>query len=476
MRLLFLLMLLSDINYETAHLERRLKATRTSETITIDGTLSETAWSDASVATNFSQSLPKEGQPAVEATDVRVLYDSENIYFGVYAHDSHSDRIIINELKKDFSTDPSDTVELVLDTFHDQRNGYLFWTNAAGARGDAQMINEGREVNANWDGVWYVKTRIIEDGWIAEIAIPFKALKFRETDIQTWGINFHRHLRSDGSNEDSYWSPVQRVYNIQRVSLAGTLEDLEGIKPGSNIRMKPYITSSFAQNGATGVRKGDGDFGFDAKYGISAGLTWDFTYNTDFSQVEADDQQINLTRFNLFFPEKREFFLENSGIFKFGGADPNPPQSPTSGRQNQVATDVLFFSRNIGLTSDGTAVPILGGTRLTGRAGSYELGFLNMQQREYGQSHATNFTVGRVKHNIFANSDVGVIVLNKELKDSPLYDRVLGTDANLRFGQYTTVNASLAKSSLPGITSQTIYRKKQRWVIKTERGCCTPPM
>jgi len=310
------------------------------------------------------------------------------------------------------------------------------------------MINEGRDNNANWDAVWYVKTSQVDDGWIAEIAIPFKTLKFREQEVQTWGINFHRNLRSNVRNEDSFWAPLPRIYGINRVSLAGTLEGLEGIKPGSNIRLKPYLTSSYAQNRVTGINNSESEFGFDAKYGITAGLTWDFTYNTDFSQVEADEQQINLTRFSLFFPEKREFFLENSGIFKFGGGDINNFGGGTSGSRN-AGNDVFFFSRNIGLSSKNEAVPMLGGTRLTGRAGAYEIGVLNMQQREYNESNATNFTVGRLKRNILANSDIGVMVMNKEVKDSSLFNRVYGTDANLRFGQDFTVNAFIAKSSNP---------------------------
>jgi hypothetical protein len=438
-------------NYEAVRVEKRLTAIRTSEPITIDGRLTEAAWTSAAVGSDFVQSEPKEGQPATEQTEVRVLHDSRNIYFGVRLHDSQARRVVIGDLKKDFSGENGDNFEIVLDTFHDRRNGYVFWTNAAGAKGDSQMVNEGRENNANWDAVWYVKTELDEDGWIAEIAIPFKSLKFREDEVQTWGINFHRNLRSDVRNEDSFWSPLPRIYGINRVSLAGTLEGLEGIKPGSNFRLKPYVTASYAQNRVAGINKRDGDFGFDAKYGITAGLTWDFTYNTDFSQVEADEQQINLTRFNLFFPEKREFFLENSGIFKFGGDTITLGGGGGSGRG--AGSDVFFFSRTIGISPDNEAVPILGGTRLTGRTGAYEIGVLTMQQRGYKEFNPTNFTVGRLKRNILANSDIGVMVLNKEVKDSGHFNRVVGTDANLRFGQDLTVNAFVAKSSTPGVHS-----------------------
>src|SRR5207244_2608401 len=243
-----------------------------------------------------------------------------------------------------------------------ERNGYIFSTNAAGAKADSQMINEGRETNTSWDGVWYVKTSMLDDGWMAEIAIPFRTFKFREGEVQTWGLNFHRNLRSGGRNEDSFWAPVPRIYNLNRVSLAGTLEGLEGIKPGSNIRFKPYAVSSYSQNKLRDTTKKDADVGFDVKYGVTSGLTWDFTYNTDFAQVEADEQQINLTRFSLFFPEKREFFLENSGIFAFAGTTGSASTMP-----------VLFYTRRIGL-NDGQAIPLNAGGRLSGHIGRSSMG------------------------------------------------------------------------------------------------------
>ncbi len=463
--------LYGQINYDSARLERQLKPFRTAETITLDGRLDEPAWSQAPVATEFIQNEPQVDNPASEETEVRVLYDSENLYFGVYAYDAEPSRIIISDLRKDFSRNNGDSFEVVLDTFQDGRNGYQFAINPAGAKWDAQMTNEGRETNDNWDGVWSVKTRIVEDGWIAEIAIPFRTLKFRKEELQNWGINFQRKIRR--RNEDSFWSPLPRIYSLNRVSLAGTLDDIEGVKPGANLRVKPYFATSFSQpNGGTSLVPGekestpfcrwargggcyDADFGVDVKYALTPGLTWDFTYNTDFSQVEADEQQVNLTRFSLFFPEKREFFLENSGIFQFGA---NPDRgggggfAGAGGRQNALRNDfVFFFSRRIGLSDEGSALPILGGTRLTGRLGSsYEVGFLNIQQEEFGSNQATNFTVARLRRNILANSDIGVILVNKSVMDSTHFNRVLGTDANFRIGQSLNLNAYLAKSFVEG--------------------------
>ncbi|MBI4457013.1 MAG: carbohydrate binding family 9 domain-containing protein [Acidobacteria bacterium] len=459
------------LDFETARLERRLKAVRTTAKISIDGLLNEADWERAAVATDFVQSEPAEGQPASEQTEVRVLYDKDNLYFGVLAHDSDLEHVIVNDLKKDFDRNAGDSIEIVLDTFHDHRNGYQFATNPAGAKWDAQMTNEGREVNTDWDGVWYVKTRIVESSWIAEITVPFKTLKFRNIDVQTWGINFQRNLRR--KNEDSYWAPIERIYALNRVSLAGTLEDLEGVKPGANVRLKPYLVSSLGQVG-TGEKDYSGDFGFDAKYGLTSGLTWDFTYNTDFSQVEADEQQINLTRFNLFFPEKRDFFLENSGIFRFGGVEDRTTAPGAGGRQNASGNDMIFFfSRRVGLSDDGSVIPILAGTRLTGRTGAYEIGLLNIQQREQGLSNATNFTVGRFRRNIFGNSDVGVMLANREVQDSAHFNRVVGADANLRFGQNLNVSSYIAKAITPSSAARdlagrvSVNYKDQFWDLRS---------
>jgi len=238
---LFSVLLLNakDIDYETIRLERRLHAVKIADKITIDGRLDEPAWAGASRAIEFTQKEPEEGEPASEATDVGVLYDSDNLYFGIVARDREAGHIIISELKKDFNVDNGDSFQIVLDTFHDERNAYHFIINPAGAKWDAQIANEGREVNQSWDGVWYVKSHVGDDGWTAEIAIPFKTLKFPHAPIQTWGINFQRTIRR--RNEESLWAPVPRIYSIQRVSLAGTLEGLEGIEPGSNIKIKTYV-------------------------------------------------------------------------------------------------------------------------------------------------------------------------------------------------------------------------------------------
>ncbi len=435
------------IDYNTARFDRKLPATRATGPVTLDGRLDEATWEVAPVARGFIQNDPREGQPATYDTDVRMVYDHDALYIGVFARDDEPGGIIVSELRKDFNTGTGDSFQVVIDTFKDERNGYQFAINPAGAKWDAQMANEGRENNSNWDGVWDVGTRIGDDGWYAEIRIPFRTLKFSPETEQTWGVNFQRRLRR--LNENSYWSPVQRIHNLSRVSMAGTIEGLQGIAPGNNLRVKPYALASASRLGGQ-PNSGDFDAGFDVKYGITSGLTWDFTVNTDFSQVEADEQQINLTRFSLFFPEKRDFFLENSGIFQFGVGGGGGGGG--GGRQNPSQDMILFFSRQIGLSPNGTAIPILGGTRLTGRAGGFSLGALNIQQRREGESPSANFTALRLRRDVLSQSDVGVILLNKDTS-GPRFNRVVGADANFRFFQNLDVNFAGARTFSPEAAS-----------------------
>src|SRR5688572_33374901 len=378
--------------------ERTAVAARAASPIALDGRLDEAAWQVAPVAREFIQNEPREGEPATFDTEVRIVYDENAIYFGVVAPDPEPSRIIVADLKKDYAVDGSDAFVILLDTFHDGRNGYQFATNPGGAKWDAQLANEGRDFNVNWDGIWSVQTSITETGWVAEIAIPFRALKFADRDPQTWGVNFRRKVRR--LNEDSFWSPLPRIYGLERVSMAGTLDGMRGIRAGQNLRIKPYVSSSGATVGRAPTR-GDFDGGFDVKYGVTTGLVWDFTVNTDFSQVEADEQQVNLTRFSLFFPEKRDFFLENAGMFDFGSTAGNIGNFGGAisygSRLSRTPQMRMFFSRRIGLSDDGRPIPIIGGTRLSGRSGAYSLGALNIQQSETDGYASANFTAVRLR-------------------------------------------------------------------------------
>lgn len=447
------------IDFNTAHLGKRIPAKRAQAPIVIDGVLDEADWQDAPEAVGFIQNEPNEGQPPTYPSEVRILYDENNLYFGVMAYDDEPDKLIITDLTRDYNTRSVDSFGIILDTFHDRRNSYMFQTNPASAKFDGQSFNEGQSFDRNWDGVWFVKSRVVDNGWIAEVAIPFKTVKFRDLSDQTWGLQLMRRNRR--LNEDSFWSPIPRIHRGTRVSLAGTLDDFQDLQPGANVKVTPYVRGDVEQLQTVDETLQDATAGIDAKIGIGTGLTLDLTVNTDFSQVEADVQQVNLTRFDIFFPEKRDFFLENSGIFRFG-----PPEnarrrsfqgsfglaatSGLGGGQSRGDDLLLFFSRRIGLTEDGEQVPVVAGARLTGRLGPYEMGFLNIQTREKEfVSPGDNFTVMRVKKNILFNSDVGVMFINKATMQSDHYNRSFGADANIRLNPQMDLNGYIAATQSP---------------------------
>ncbi len=448
----------AQVDFETARLDKRIPAVRATGPIQIDGILSDEEWAGAPVATDFVQGNPDEGMPATYRTEVRVLHDDEFLYFGAMAHDDGA--VIVNDLTRDFATRAGDVFGVVIDTFHDRRNGYMFETNPAGAKFDGQVFNEGREFNRDWDGVWSVRTRTVPGGWAIEMAIPFKTLRFRDSDRQTWGLNFLRRVRR--MNEDSFWAPIPRFFNFARISYSGTLEDLAGLTPSGRIKVTPYVGGNLSQPGDADLEAG-ADAGLDAKLLIGSAMNLDLTANTDFSQVEADIQQVNLTRFNLFFPEKRDFFIENSGIFRFGSpsdsrinrfqADFGRAFNPSVLRASQSRGDdlYLFFSRRIGLSPDGAPIPVLGGGRLTGRAGGWELGLLNIQTgtgdtAEFQQ----NFGAARVRRNVGQNSDVGAIFLNRETGGgSDDFHRSVGADANFRVTPEFEINSFWARTMGP---------------------------
>jgi len=428
--------------------------------VRIDGNFDEAFWANAPEAGDFVQSEPREGQPASERTVVRIAYDADNLYIAAYMYDADPQGIVVNDIRKDFATDDQDNFAIILDTFADRRNGYVFLTNPGGARADQQSANEGREVNKSWDAVWNVKTRRTEEGWTAEMSIPFRALRFadaRETGIaadgddqgMTWGVNFSRRIRR--RNEVDYWAPVPRTYAITRVSLAGELSGLPRAAGGRDLRIKPYIAGRTVRETGGGSFNGTGDVGFDLKYGVTEALTLDVTANPDFAQVEVDEQQVNLTQFSQFFPEKREFFLENSGVFYVGDAARNNRafQPPTPDEDL-----LLFFSRRIGLTHSGREIPILGGARVTGRAGGLLVGAMTAQTRAAEGQPATNYSVLRLRRNVFRSGDVGgVFMMRQNTDDGGDYNRVWGGDLNLRLPGETDWSTYVIGSSTPGIAS-----------------------
>ncbi|MBI4442390.1 MAG: carbohydrate binding family 9 domain-containing protein [Acidobacteria bacterium] len=411
-------------------------AQRIHEKITVDGNLSEPAWQSAEPAKEFVQREPTEGAPPTEWTEVRFLYDDKNLYIGAYLHESNPRGIVINQIFRDFQGAEQDYFGLVIDPFNDDRNGYEFLVTPVGGQRDTQFFDEGRQNNLSWDGVWYSAGKIHEDYWAAELAIPFKTLRFRKEKDQVWGLHLWRRVRR--KNEASFWTPLPRRFTaIRGVALAGELRGIENVEPGRNLYVKPYALAG-VERLATRDQKTEGDFdgGVDIKYGLGSGTSLDLTVNTDFSHVEADTQQVNLTRFPLFFPEKREFFQENAGLFQVGAPQGNEA--------------LLFHSRTIGLAG-GEPIPILGGARLTGRAGNNYLGLLNIQTRSAGSVAATNFTATRFRRDLLANSNVGAIFLNRQSGQPKDHNRAFGVDANFLFFQTDLrISPTLAKTWTPG--------------------------
>ncbi len=423
---------------------RVVHALRIEGEIKVDGWLDEPAWTGAEPATDFIQKLPVTGAPATEQTEVRILYNSEYLYVGAYCFDSAGrEGIVVNDISWDFYTLDSDGFQVVLDTFDDDRNSFLFGTNPRAGYFDMQIGADGNAGNTNWNGVWHVATQITDKGWQLEMAIPFRTLRFPNKPEQVWGINFERRVRR--KYEDSYWSPLVPPYRLGRVSMGGRLEGLRDIQPGRNLWVKPYVIAPVLR------REGDDtdfepDAGVDVKYGLTSQMTLDLTWNTDFSQVEADEEQINLTRFSLYFPEKREFFLENAGVFEWGRRrdDPRPDLVP-------------FFSRRIGIEEladedTNVLVPVQGGGRLTGRAGPYSLGLLAMSTGENHGIPGSEIAVARVRRDILSYSDVGMIFTQKTQGGDT--GRTYGADLHFNFFRYLDINTYALKTDTPGLEGE----------------------
>jgi hypothetical protein len=426
----------------------RLAATATDQPLVLDGLLEEPAWDQAEVAQDFVQYEPVEGAPATERTEVRVLYDANNLYFGVTCFQSEAGTVIVNQLARDFPITDTDVFGVALDTFYDRRNTFAFFTNPGGAQRDEQSFDDGRFLNLNWDGIWEVATTRGDDGWTAEIRIPFKTLRLGES-TDAFGVNFYRNIRH--KNEQVYWSAVPRPFTINRASRAGDLVSLQQIRPGTSLRLKPGFVARMERTGSGADRlKPEGSL--DVKYGLSQALTLDLTVNPDFSQVEVDAEQINLTRFNLFFPEKRDFFLENEGVFHFGDIQGERGPNPQSEMR-------LFYSRRIGLSEKNQPISILGGVRLSGRAGPFTMGLLNMQQAEDKGVPGINFTVLRLRRHFLAASDVGAVYVGRESSGTSRDNRAYGVDANFRFHQHLTSNFYIAKTDTPGLDGEDTSRK-----------------
>ncbi len=375
----------------------RLSITRTSQAPRIDGLLDDGAWSDAPVISEFTQEEPKEGMPATEKTQIRLLYDSNYLYVGIRAYDSEPKRIVAKEMQRDVFLDAEDSVSLTLDTFHDFRTGYYFQINPLGARRDglisADLENEGYK--AEWDGIWYGKSSIDDEGWSAEMAIPMKTVSF-DPQNSTWGFNVERSI--ERKNETVRWTGATRNNQVSSMGVAGELQNLSGLKQGFGLDFIPYANVKARHDSAGG---GNNDFelnpGFDLFYKITPAITAALTVNTDFAEAEIDDRRVNLSRFPLFFEEKRDFFLQDATIFRFGGIQQNP---------------LPFHSRKIGLGPDGKPIDIIGGLKVTGRTGPVNFGLLSVQVDETDTLESKNLSVGRASLNIMEQSSVGLLFTN----------------------------------------------------------------
>lgn len=408
----------------------------------IDGiVVGDPAWQGIKPASGFTQIRPMEGAPAENQTEVHIGFTATTLYIGVVCYDDDPSAIIVSGSRRDGNLQNSDSFRVVIDSFHDQQNGFVFGTNPAGLAFDAQVINEasdrfgsgGGGLNTDWDTTWDVKSKIFDNGWSAEFAIPFTSLRYGSEKIQTWGINFERIVRR--TNEVSYWAPLPRQYNLFRLSLAGSIKNIK-VPAQQNLKITPYILGAQERGGSLNVDEDDREAGIDIKYSVTPSLTLDATYNTDFAQVESDNLQVNLDRFSLFFPEKRPFFLENAGQFSVG-----------------VPREVeLFFSRRIGIGSGGEQLPIVGGLRLSGKIGnSTNIGLLQMRSDEVTDiAQETDFSVIRFNRELANRSSVGMLLVNK---DSAVSDnQTYAFDGRWGIGNNGLLQGFVAKTDTPDMT------------------------
>ena len=424
-----------------------IRAFRLAEPLTVDGVLDDPVYDQVPAAEGFVQQEPDEGAPVSESTRVWVLYDADSLYIAADLEEHHSDLFMTNEMRRDNrNIGWGDSFSVILDTFYDRRNGVLFHTNAAGALYDAQVTDE-RNTNADWNTVWWVRTERLEHGWTVEMRIPFRSLRYAGGGAQLWGINFRRLIKHE--NERSYLTPTPQAYDrfgLLRLSNAATLVGLEAPAGSRRMELKPYAIGSQSDAPLRDINnEWSGDVGADFKFGVTDGLTADVTWNTDFAQVEDDETQVNLSRFSLFYPEKREFFLEGQGVFDFGGRETRFFGGPTD-------VPIPFFSRSIGI-SGGSAVPIMGGARLHGRAGAYQMGLMNIQTGDVGalDVESTNFSAFRIKRDLFARSNIGVIATHRNIAaDGSGANSLYGVDGNFAPTDHIQFNTFYMATREPG--------------------------
>jgi hypothetical protein len=432
------------------HGQATIRAVRIARPIQIDGRLDEEIYQVTPPIDGFIQQEPSEGAPASENTQVWVLFDDRNIYVSARCFDSHPERDVVTELRRDNNNiTQNEGFTVVFDTFLDRRNGLFFQTTPLGALRDQAIVDD--VLNSSWNTVWDVRTGRFDGGWTAEFVIPFKSLRYPAPGPQIWGVNFRRVVK--WKNEFAYLTAMPASYGtgaaIGRMGPAGTMVGLETPSVSKNLELKPYVVASaLTDNTAATPVSNDfkGNGGFDFKYGLTRSLIADVTVRTDFAQVEEDVQQVNLTRFSLFFPEKRDFFLEGQGIFAFGNIGSGNGGSPGD-------VPVMFFSRQIGLLK-GQEVPVLGGARVTGRAGRYSIGALNIETGDKASidARATNFSTLRIKRDVLRRSNIGLIATHRSVGiNGGGANSLVGLDGNFFLLTNLTANVFYAKSDTPGL-------------------------
>ena len=386
--------------------------------IKLDGVLDEEVWRSVTPATGFIQEEPNEGEACTEKSEVYVIYNEDNLYIGAKLYDSDPSGILAYQKRRDAWLVTDDRFMLILDTFLDGRTGYFFEINPAGLLGDGILGSGGHwNVNKSWDGIWDTRVVIDDDGWTAEIAIPFRTLNF-DPDLDTWGINFQRTIRR--KNEDARWSGYRRNQNLTEPIHAGRVIGLKNLTQGKGLEIKPYVIAK-NQWSSDGIPANPQDKGLDLSFNITSGLKGSFTYNTDFAEAEVDDRRVNLTRFPMRFREKRAFFLEGSGVYSFANRSGVTP----------------FFSRRIGL-SEGKQIPIAYGGRLTGQVGDYEIGMINARTESLGGIPAENFNVARIKRSLFRESYLGLVYTGRSADTDSVYrdQDLLGIDLDLSTSRF----------------------------------------
>ena len=416
------------------------EAARVEHAPKLDGTLDDPLWQLAKMVTEFRQQEPNEGESATEKTEVRILYTRRAVYFGIHCYDSEPDKIVATELRRDVSQDLDDHFEILIDSTHDRRGGYVFQINPLGTQVDGLIVEEQGSNNSSssdfdpgWDGVWISEARIAPDGWTATVEIPFTTLNFTQSQNVVWGLNFKRFIRR--KNEEDLWSAYRRTFGITKVSQAGELTGITEIGTGRLFVVKPYGLLQYDKQDNQNA-KFPLTGGLDVKYGLRSNLVLNVTGNTDFADTDVDQVQFNLTPFKIFVPEKRQFFLENAGVFEFNLGD----------------QDQLFFSREIGIDSiTGQQVPINGGAKMTGTIGRLSLGMMEVDTRSSGPNPHANYAVARLKESLWGGSYIGVMGIDKRsgnVLDS--YNQTGGVDTRLVFLKDFVFNGHLAGTQSPG--------------------------